>query len=324
MKIIKITVNQYSDGLKIDKAIMEAGVDLSRKEVRRILDNGGIHCNGKKVFVASYTVKNGDHITLAVHPDLSSKKEEHSPIKDEDILYWKHGVLAVNKAPGIASVPTVSAQTAHVKKLLEPWFKNKEVKIEDLTACHRLDKETSGILLFALGRAKSHWIMEQFKNHTIKKVYHALCYGIPKEKKWEVQCFLSPMDKRTGRVNIVRSGGYPSFSSFQVIAVSKQHNLSLVRVTPKTGRSHQIRVHLQHSQLPLIGDKKYTLPNIKNLHPSLAELSFQHHFLHASMIEFIPEQGQKRLVLKAEFPPLFHSFIKKSQMEFLVKDEMFF
>jgi 23S rRNA pseudouridine1911/1915/1917 synthase len=320
MKLIKIIVNASQSGLNIDKAIMESGIELSRKEVRRILDKGGIQCNGKRVFVASHTVKRGDQITLTIHSTLSAKEKEWAPLKNEDVLYDKHGIIAINKPPGLASVPTGSSQTPYAKKLLAPLLKAKGLNPEELTACHRLDKETSGILLFALGETKAQWIMEQFKNHTIEKVYHALCYGIPTSKMWEIQCQLSSIDKRTGMVKIVKSGGYSSSSSFQLIAVSKKHNLSLIRIKPKTGRSHQIRVHLLHSKLPIIGDKKYTLHNLKPLHPSLAELSFQHHFLHASALSFTPAEGEPRVELHAPLTPLFDSFIKRSHMEFFGKD----
>ena len=96
--------------------------------------------------------------------------------------------------------------------------------------------------------------------------------------------------------------------------------MSLIRVIPKTGRSHQIRVHLLHCKLPIIGDKKYSLHNIKPLHSSLQEMCFQHHFLHASRIEFTPAEGEKRVELIAPLPELFHSFMRKSQMQFLVRD----
>lgn len=323
MKIINITIDARAAGLKIDKAILECDVELARKEIRRILDKGGIYCNGKRVFVASLTVKKGDKVTIQYHPSLS-KKETVVEIKETDILYNKHNVVAVNKAPGIASVPTVSEHTIFMKKLLSPLLQKQGIDTTQLTECHRLDKETSGALLFALDKEKANFIMEQFKNHGVKKVYHALCYGIPKASKWEVNCHLSAIDKRTGMVKIVRAGGYSSFSAFQVIAVSKKHNVSLIRIAPRTGRSHQIRVHLLHSQHPIIGDKKYALPRAQALHPSLAELSFQHHFLHASTIEFLPHEGEKRVEIQAPLPPLFHSFVKKSQMDFLVKDPMFF
>lgn len=323
MKLIKITIDHTTAGQNIDKAILASGVDLSRKEIRRILDRGGIQCNGKRVFVASQTVKRGDQIVLTHHPALSTKEVALSPLEEKDILYWKHDIIAVNKAPGIASVETASSKTPYVKKQMLPLLKSKAVDASLIKPCHRLDKETSGVLLFAYGDQKAQYIMDQFRKHEIRKVYHALCYGIPKDKRWEVNCQLSGIDKRTGRVKVLSSGGYSSSSSFQVIAISKKHNVSLIQVAPKTGRSHQIRVHLLHSKFPIIGDKKYSLASSKPLHPSLAELSLQHHFLHASSIEFTPSEGEKRVELKAPLPQLFHSFIKKSQMEFLVKfDEL--
>ncbi len=316
MKLIKVVVDYTSEGLNIDKAILASGVDLSRKEIRRTLDKGGILCNGKRVFVASHKVKRGDQITLTYHPALSKKETSVATLTEKDILYCDNTLLAVNKAPGIASVETAHSKTPYVKKLLIPFLQSKNIDPQIVEACHRLDKETSGVLLFGIGQDNAKSIMDQFRAHTIRKTYHALCFGIPKTSKWEMNCHLSGIDKKTGKVSIVRSGGYSSSSSFELIAHSKKYNVSLVRVTPKTGRSHQIRIHLLHSQLPIIGDKKYSLAKIPSLPPTLAELSFEHHFLHASSIEFLTPTG-KHSNIKAPLPRLFESFIKKSQMEFL-------
>ena len=313
MKTIKITIEAGAAGLKIDKALLASGVTLSRKELRRILDKGGIFCNGKRVFVASKTVQRGDHITLTVHPDLATKDVELAPLTEKDILYWQDDIIAVNKAPGIPSVPTVSAKTPFVKKLLGPLLIAKGLNPDAVSACHRLDKETSGVLLLALTPEKAAWVMEQFKKRSVNKTYYALCYNLPRAKRWEVSCHLSPIHKKTGMVSVVRSGGHASSSAVQLIAASQKHNVCLVRVEPKTGRSHQIRVHLLQSQIPIIGDKRYALPLKKPLDPALAELSYRHHFLHAAALDFSPQSGKARIQI-----------IKKSQMEFLVKDPLFF
>ncbi len=323
MQTIHVRIEAAAAGLKIDKALLASGVSLSRNEIRRILDKGGIHCNGRRIFIASYTVKKGDQITLNVHTALSKKApEQHAALTMKDIVYWDDDLLAVNKAPGIASVPTVSGRAPFVKKLLAPLMMQKAIKPESLIECHRLDKETSGVLALALTNEKATWLMEQFKNRQVQKTYYALCYNIPREPTWEMKCFLSSIHKKTGMVSIVKSGGHASMSSFQLIASSRKHNISLVRIEPKTGRSHQIRVHLLHSKTPIIGDKRYVLPGQKILSAPLMDLTFEHHFLHAAALSFNSALNGERIQISASLPPLFRSFIHKSQMEFHIQDPL--
>lgn len=311
MKIISFIVDRTNDGQKIDKAIQLFGADLTRRHIRRILDRGGISCNGKPVLMASKVVRKGDKIVLKWAPELSKKTVELPVFRSEDILYWQDDILAINKPPGIASVPTVSEQTPYIKKLLEPLLKAKGLDPQKLSACHRLDKETSGVLVFALSQEKADWVMSQFRLKAVKKIYYALCHRIPKKKKWELTCYLSPIDKKTGMVRVVRSGGQSSYSAFELIDSSEKYQTSLIRVAPLTGRSHQIRVHLLQSHLPIIGDKKYVIAN-NSLDPSISKLALKHHFLHAASLELIPAPGQAPITIEAPLPPLFVEFMRKT------------
>lgn len=322
MKRIKIKISPENAGLKIDKAILATGVEMSRKELRRILDKGGIECNGKKVFVASLAVKAGDHILIHYHESLSAKDKEWGPLTKKEVLYWDQNLLAVNKAPGLNSVPTSSGQGTYVKKLLQPLLEKRELDPSKIYPCHRLDKETSGVFLLALNKEMLEWMKKQFQTFRVRKTYYAIVYGIPHRKKWETKLKLSDIEKKSGKVRVLEEGGHSSSTVFQLIAFSKRHNLSLLRVQPKTGRSHQIRVHLHHEALPVVGDKKYYLTQ-KQLEASLEELSFLHHYLHASSVECL-SKDKSIIKIKAPFPQSFEDFLRKSQMEYIVKDPFLF
>jgi 23S rRNA-/tRNA-specific pseudouridylate synthase len=150
----------------------------------------------------------------------------------------------------------------------------------------------------------------------VRKTYLALCYGIAKSKSFTERAYLSEIDKKSGDVKVVRSGGRTAVTHFRVLSESKELGVSLVACYPETGRSHQIRVHLQLNGLPIIGDKRYAGPSKRPLPPELAELSSLHHFLHAYSLQFAPTAGDKQVVVKAPIPPRFIGFINASGLVF--------
>ena len=161
-----------------------------------------------------------------------------------------------------------------------------------LRLCHRLDKETSGVIVVARTHDSCEWIGQQFKQRQTEKVYHALCYGIPKKGAWNMKCHLSPIQGKSGRVERRFSGGKISYTEFRVLRINRRLGLSLIECRPETGRSHQIRIHLELSGFPIVGDKKYGEQASSNKLPaSIAELSYQRHYLHAKSLKLIPSRG---------------------------------
>lgn len=312
MKQLNVNIDEKGDGLNIDKAILASGVNASRRLIRRLLDSGGIKVNGKQVRMASRKVRRGDLITLSFHEETKASKPPS--LSPRDILFRQDDLIAINKAPLVSSTPTRSEKSPHAKGLLAPLLASMNLASEHLSVCHRLDKETSGVLLFALSQMRADWIMRQFRERKVRKVYYAIVYGKPKHKKWELRCFLSGIDKATGSVKPVKSGGYDSLTRFERVASDERHNVSLIRALPETGRSHQIRVHLLMSGFPIVGDKRYYLDKQPVLPPALHELTFKHHFLHAYSLTFQPTDGVNPVTVTADAPELFVHFLEKTEM----------
>lgn len=312
MKNIIVSVDERGQGLNIDKAILASGVEASRRQIRRLLDSGGVTVNGKQVRMASRKVKRGDVIALTFHEELSPLGPQF--LSPDDILYAHYDVVAINKAPLVSSTPTRSIKTPYAKQLLVPLLESMNIRSEHLSVCHRLDKETSGVLLFALSQGRADGIMQQFRKRLVKKTYYAIVYGVPKRRKWEQRCFLSDIDKSTGIVRPVMSGGHESLTRFELVASDEQQKVSLIRALPQTGRSHQIRVHLLKSGFPIIGDKRYYLDRQPHLPPSLRKLTFKHHFLHAYSLAFVPTDGVKQVTVIAKAPELFRNFLEKTRI----------
>lgn len=305
-----ITIKKQLDGYRLDIAILDANLGLSRRKIRSIIDVGGVFLNGKRVRVASRSVRLGDVIKMQYNLNaLKAYKHIEFNLTDADILYRGHGIIAINKPPGLPSQPTRDQAVIHVTKALENYLKAKNEKIPDLTLVHRLDKETSGVLLVATTKEATAWLNEQFKERHTDKTYHAVCYGAPKDDKFTVRCHLSAINPRSGIVSVVRSGGKSSHTDFVVLQRSKKPALSLIECHPITGRSHQLRVHLQHVGHAIVGDKVYEARGQAPLTGEIADLAAQHHFLHAHTLTFQPAANQPRVTVTCKYPPAMERFI---------------
>jgi RluA family pseudouridine synthase len=224
-------------------------------------------------------------------------------------------VIAINKPPGLPSQATKDQSVLHVLPCLEKILKEKGGKKRKLVLVHRLDKETSGILLIADGNERATWLTDQFRDRSVEKIYWAICHGIPKADEFAESAPLTPIDQRTGDVRAVRSGGKPAVTEFRTLAVNKELGLSLIECRPKTGRSHQLRVHLDINGLPIVGDKRYGGAHAKKpLPPALAELTQAHHMLHAARLSFQPAPDAARATLNAAPPERFRKLLEAAAL----------
>ena len=310
MKTHDLTVDADHSGKRLDVFLAESGLDLSKRKIRQVIDVGGVYVNRKRVRVASRQVTRGDKVRFEYNENaLRQLKTQRPEFKADDLLWRGEHVIAVNKPPGMAAQATKDQSIMHVVPCLAALLKSLKTPHQKLVLVHRLDKETSGVLLVAEGSPRATWLTDQFKQRLVEKTYLALCYGIPKQMEFTENAYLSEIDKRTGDVRAVRAGGRQAMTRFKVLAMHKELGVSLIACYPHTGRSHQIRVHLQINDLPIIGDKRYNTPGSKPLPPALAELSAVHHFLHARELAFTPAPGAARQVVKAPLPERFGAFL---------------
>jgi len=229
---------------------------------------------------------------------------------EADILFDEHGVVAVNKPPGLPSQATRDPSRPHVGSCLEEYFRSRGREVAPLVLVHRLDKETSGVILLACGNERATWLARQFRGREVRKCYHALCHGWPAADDFEVRSYLSEIDRKTGRVRTVHSGGQLAVTHFHVLRRAPGPGLSLIACEPHTGRSHQIRVHLAEQGFPVVGDKFYGAPPARPLPADLASFAAAHHMLHAREIAFTPAPEQPVVTVKADYPAKFAELVR--------------
>jgi 23S rRNA pseudouridine1911/1915/1917 synthase len=176
-----------------------------------------------------------------------------------DILFQDDHFVAVNKPAGLATIPGRGEKNSVLQQLaLEVGLPDSGTIDPRVRVVHRLDKDTSGVLLFAKNVAAQRHVSHQFQNNQTEKEYLALVVGRPSEAAGDIDGDLAPHPTSPKRMAVVRHGGRPARTQWR--AEEQFRQFTLLRVFPKTGKTHQIRVHLKHVGLPLAIDPLYNAP----------------------------------------------------------------
>lgn len=229
--------------------------------------------------------------------------------KKIDILFEDEMIVVINKPPNFLTIPDRFKDLPNLLSFLQK-------KYENIFTVHRLDKETSGVVVFAK-TAEAHAILsKQFEKREVKKIYHALVEGVFFDKKGLIDKPIAPSQSRLGKM-IVHQRGKPSQTKFEVKEEFKHH--SYLEIELLTGRQHQIRVHFAALGHPLLVDKLYNkdqgfyLSSIKRKYKSSEEERplMDRLSLHAGYLEFDHPKTNERLVFEAELPKDFKAVIKQ-------------
>lgn len=302
MPSLRYTIPQEFQDLRLDVALSRISQgDLSRRRIRSIIDLGGCYLNGHRLRVASRLVKAGDKVLLEYREgQTAAELTDGAPaLTVEQILFQGAGLVAINKPAGVPSQATRQQAVFHVLPLLEKYLRGAGKTFASLHLLHRLDRDTSGVMLIALDRKAADFVGRQFQEYQVGKVYHALCVGACPAETWIVQEPLSPIDRETGRV-VIEPGGREAITEFHRIAEFSEFGISLISCHPRTGRSHQIRVHLEHCNLPILGDRIYGRDKQRQVTPHLKELA-RRQMLHASSLAFKPSPRMEIKVVEAPY-----------------------
>jgi RluA family pseudouridine synthase len=246
--ILRKTVPIEQHGCRLDDAIAALCADVSKSEARRIIDRGGCTVSVALVRVASRSVKTGDVIEIGI---METGRFQELLLPPEALLYEDPELIAVNKPAGINSQRTPYQLKGTLEYWVSEYFKAQGSN-EPARVVHRLDRGTSGAMLFPKSRQSAAWLSKQFQDGGVEKRYLALVCGRPAQEEWTVD---APIGKIASARYGVVEGGKDSKTGFRTLASSG--DLSLVEARPLTGRTHQIRVHLASIGLPILGDSTY-------------------------------------------------------------------
>ena len=287
-----------NNGKRIDAYLSEKLEDTSRVTIQRLLEKGKILVNGKKV-KASYKVQEGDKIQVEEETPVETHiKAQNIPL---DIIYEDNDIIVVNKPKGMVVHPANGNPDGTLVNAIMAICKDSLSGIGGEIRpgiVHRLDKDTSGVIVVAKNDKAHINLSEQIKEHKVKKTYIALVRGIVKENEATINMSIGRSEKDRKKMAVTKKGK-EAITHFKVL--ERYDNYTLLQVQIETGRTHQIRVHLAQIGYPIVGDEVYS--NGKN------EWNIQGQCLHAKSLEFIhPGTGQK-VYMEAELPKYFKEIL---------------
>lgn len=255
---------EYEDTIRLDKYIASLPNGMNRSKLKSGVTE--ILVNGKKVKLSA-KVKAGDQIDIQWEDNIPDNIEaENIPL---DIIYEDESVTVVNKKQGMVTHPACGNWTGTlVNALLFHWGRNSISQIKEGSAAeilerrrpgivHRLDKETSGIIITAKNRDAEEFLQNQFKNKSLQKEYILICNGRPPKRTGEIKTQIIRDPKNRHRFKAVTDTSEGKYARTIYHCISCYGNYSLMRVRIKTGRTHQIRVHMKYLGCPILGDSIY-------------------------------------------------------------------
>ncbi|MGE0252333.1 MAG: RluA family pseudouridine synthase [Dongiaceae bacterium] len=285
------------EGMRLDRFLRALKSDLTQGQIQKLLRQGDIRINGKKV-EANARLEAGQELKLP--PFLRGENKEKPTVKMPDnlvkkirswVIYQDQDMIALNKPPGLA-VQGGSKTGQHLDAWLDALADGKERP----RLVHRLDKDTSGVLLLARNRKSAAYLTSAFRGREVEKIYWAVVVGVPAPLQGEINAPLAKRRDREGEKMAVAKDGDQALTLYRVLDQAGQ-KLALLELSPHTGRTHQLRAHCQYIGHPILGDPKYGGED-RFLKP--AGLSDSLH-LHARQIRLRGLNG-KILTIKAELP----------------------
>lgn len=301
-KILK--VEEAAEKARLDAYIAKQNIELSRSMIQKLLEEEKITVNSK-IQKASYKVQPGDEIQIKIDSPKQVKIEaQEIPLQ---VIYEDNDILVVNKPKGLVVHPAngnwdgtlVNAIMAYCKDSLSGIGGELRPGI-----VHRLDKDTSGLLIIAKNDKAHIKMSEQIKNREVKKTYIALVRGTIAENEATINMPIGRSEKDRKKMAVTKNGK-EAITHFKVLErfTTSKGTYTLLEVKIDTGRTHQIRVHLAEIGHPVIGDMVYS--NGKN------EFGIEGQCLHAKKLEFNHPISGEHLVLEAELPDYFQNILNQ-------------
>lgn len=287
---------------RLDIYLSENIKDRTRSYIKTLIVSGNVLVNGKEE-KSGYKLKNKDEIVVTIPKDeLLDIKEENIPL---DIIYEDDDIIIINKEKGMVVHPANGNYTGTVVNSLMYSHKNNLSSINGIVRpgiVHRIDKDTSGIIVVAKNDNAHKKLSSQFKEHSITRKYIAIVKGIVKKDTMDIDLPIGRSEKDRKKMAVTNKNSKNAVTHIKVLKRFYNSNLTLVEATLETGRTHQIRVHMAYMGYPLLGDSVYGKKDSK--------FKINGQVLHAKTLGFIHPTTNKYVEFDSNLPKYFEDLIE--------------
>ena len=312
-----IVPSSFND-CRIDKFLHSEITELSRTRLQTLIHDGHVKLNNIIINDSAKKIKNKDEIKINFPP---AKKTLIKPNKIFlNILYDDGDIIIINKNPGVVVHPGAGNYDNTIVNGLLYKYHNKLSSIGGRLRpgiVHRIDKDTSGVIVVAKNDNAHINLSQQFSEHTIKRTYEALIWGSLKPQNGVIREKISRSIRNRQLMSVRKEKGKIAITNYKTLKIFHNSNLpkiSLIECKLETGRTHQIRVHMKFKGNPIIGDKSYgkLKKNFKKIDPSIEKKinNFNRQALHAKSLGFLHPGTKKEVFFEARRPTDFDTLIK--------------
>tara|TARA_B100000131_G_scaffold319477_1_gene365449 strand:+ start:23 stop:1000 length:978 start_codon:yes stop_codon:yes gene_type:complete len=316
--IINLIVEDEDKNLRID-SFLSKKKEISRTRIKNLILSKNLEINNKIIINPSKKISTGDKIIFEIpEPKKANLKPYNYKL---DIFYEDKDLIIINKSSGIPMHPGAGNYDNTLVNALINYNGNKLSNIGDELRpgiVHRIDKDTSGLVIIAKNNKSHEHLSNQFEKHTITRVYQTLIWGKLRPQNGKIETLITRSSKNRQMMEVGVKRGKKSITNYKTLEVfenNKVPTFSFVECILETGRTHQIRVHMSYKGNNILGDRKYKkkYKKLKKIDASLEKsiLNLKRQFLHAKTIEFEHPSTGKRLTFSSKLPDELENILKK-------------
>ena len=317
--IINLIVEDSKNGQRVDQFISSVEKNISRTRVKNLILNKKLKINDEIITDPSKRIAINDYIHLEIpEPKKPSLKAYSFQL---NIVYEDNDLIIINKPAGISIHPGAGD---HDKTLVNALINYDNKNLSNIGdelrpgIVHRIDKDTSGLVVVAKNNLTHEKLSIQFSKHTIKRVYQALIWGKLRPQTGRIETLITRSKKNRQMMEVGLTKGKKAVTNYKTLEVFENKNtptFSLIECELETGRTHQIRVHMSYKGNNILGDKKYKkkFKQFKDIDSDLKKklLNLDRQFLHASILGFKHPKDDKEIEFKSKLPTNLQNILKK-------------
>ena len=316
-KIINLMVEKNDDILRVDQFINKYEKNLSRSQIKNLILKKYLSINNKLNDDPSKKIKIKDKISLIIpeHEELNLRPYDYKI----DIIYEDNDLLVLNKKADISMHPGAGNKDKTLVNALINYKKQLSNINGELRPgiVHRIDKDTSGLVVIAKNNFIHENLSKQFSEHTIQRKYHTLVWGKIRPSTGRIETLIKRSPKNRQLMSVSLSRGKNSITNYKTLEIFEKETIptfSLIECKLETGRTHQIRVHMSYKGNNIVGDQKYKkkFRKIKNINKDLEKKikNLDRQFLHAISLGFIHPTKNKRMNFTSKLPNELENILK--------------